>query len=262
MMSEEVTSRVDEAADDPEIEGAVDESASEVEPEPPQERPTPQSLIENNQGLVISLAKQIHSTLPKKRVDIEDLIGYGQIGLAEAARIFNPDLNVKFSTYSYYRIRGAIFDGLSKMAWFAKARRNDANYQRNSNDLLQTGAEAQVDDNAESQSRWFGNMTRTLAVAYLTTHRDGEDDSSVEIVDESAQTPGAAASDLEISEKLVELIDTLPEEAQTLIRATYFEGATLQEAGQRLGISKSWASRLHARALSQLGRALKSIGVD
>ena len=230
--------------------------------EPAVERPTPQSLIEDNQGLVISLAKQIHSTLPKNRVDIEDLIGYGQIGLAEAARIFNPDLNVKFSTYSYYRIRGSIFDGLSKMAWFAKARRNDGNYRRNANDALQSSAEESVDENAESQSRWFGNITRTLAVVYLTTHRDGEDDSSAEIVDEFAPTPSSVASDLEISQKLVELIDTLPEEAQTLIRATYFEGATLQDAGHRLGISKSWASRLHSRALEQLGRALKSIGVD
>ena len=45
--------------------------------------------------------------------------------------------------------------------------------------------------------------------------------------------------------------------ARQLVQATYFEGCTLKEAGERLGISKAWASRLHARALDQLARALK-----
>lgn len=242
------------------------EVESEVEPVPEflpvVERPTQESLIQDNQGLVISLAKQIHGTLPRNRVELDDLIGYGQIGLAEAARIFNPDLNVKFSTYSYYRIRGAIFDGLSQMSWFAKAQRAEARYQKAANNALQDESEESVDNSARSQSRWFGNMTRTLAVVYLTTHGSDDDDSATDIVDESAVAPSTTAADSEISQKLVELIDTLPDDAKSLVRATYFEGLTLQEAGQRLGISKSWASRLHARALDQLGRALKGIGAD
>jgi RNA polymerase sigma factor for flagellar operon FliA len=65
----------------------------------------------------------------------------------------------------------------------------------------------------------------------------------------------------ETHNRLHELIDTLPGEAASLIRATYFEGLTLQEAGERIGISKSWASRLHARALQRLARSLKLSGV-
>ena len=34
----------------------------------------------------------------------------------------------------------------------------------------------------------------------------------------------------------------------------YFQGLDLQEAGKQLGISKSWASRLHAKTLRQLAR--------
>ena len=56
-----------------------------------------------------------------------------------------------------------------------------------------------------------------------------------------------------------ELISALPEQESQLIRAAYFEGLTLQEAGQRLGISKAWASRLHARSLERLGRSLKRL---
>ena len=37
----------------------------------------------------------------------------------------------------------------------------------------------------------------------------------------------------------------------------YFEGKTLLEAGSDLGLSKSWASRLHARAIDLLRAALQ-----
>jgi RNA polymerase sigma factor for flagellar operon FliA len=66
----------------------------------------------------------------------------------------------------------------------------------------------------------------------------------------------------EARERLAQLIPTLPADSAALIRSIYFEGLTLQEAGERLGISKGWASRLHARALEQLARGLRSVGID
>jgi RNA polymerase sigma factor for flagellar operon FliA len=66
----------------------------------------------------------------------------------------------------------------------------------------------------------------------------------------------------EIVAKLRELIRTLPNIEERLIRRIYFEGATLQEAADALGISKSWASRLHAKALEQLARSLRRLGAS
>jgi RNA polymerase sigma factor for flagellar operon FliA len=57
------------------------------------------------------------------------------------------------------------------------------------------------------------------------------------------------------------MVDTLPNIEEKLIRLVYFEGATLQEAGDSLGISKSWASRLHTRALEHLASSLRKLGV-
>lgn len=70
------------------------------------------------------------------------------------------------------------------------------------------------------------------------------------------------AGNREIQQLLLEQIPKLSPESQALIRAAYFEGVTLQEAGRRLGLSKSWASRLHARALRQLADLLRRVGVD
>ncbi len=67
-------------------------------------------LIEENQGLVYHLAGKIHRSLPV-RYEFDDLVGYGMLGLTEAAQAFSPGHGVKFSTFAFFRIRGAIFDG-------------------------------------------------------------------------------------------------------------------------------------------------------
>jgi RNA polymerase sigma factor for flagellar operon FliA len=63
----------------------------------------------------------------------------------------------------------------------------------------------------------------------------------------------------EINEKLHQLVDALPADAAALIRGAYFEGLSLKEAGERIGVSKAWASRLHAKTLGQLARSLAEL---
>ena len=70
----------------------------------------PRELIDEGQALVKSLAARIHRNLPV-HVDFDDLISYGQIGLAEAAQDFDAEQGTRFTTFAYYRIRGAILDG-------------------------------------------------------------------------------------------------------------------------------------------------------
>jgi RNA polymerase sigma factor for flagellar operon FliA len=41
----------------------------------------------------------------------------------------------------------------------------------------------------------------------------------------------------------------------------YFEGYTLQDAGDLLGISKSWASRLHAKILESLATEMRQLNL-
>jgi RNA polymerase sigma factor for flagellar operon FliA len=57
-------------------------------------------------------------------------------------------------------------------------------------------------------------------------------------------------------------LQRLPTRERALLEALYFEDATLEEAGARLGISKSWASRVNAKALARLRRNLTGLGVS
>lgn len=226
-------------------------------------RPDSQQLIEECQGLVHSLAGAIHRKVPPN-IDLEDLVAYGQLGLVEAARDFDPARGGRFSTYAYYRIRGAIYDGLSKMSWFGRSQYSRLRYEQLGNEVLKLEGEGETESPGDlaGEVRWFRDVTRALALVYLTTQAGPEGKSALaSLEDHSEPAAPAVAISREIAQKVRELVDALPPEAATLIRATYFEGSTLQEAGNRLGVSKSWASRLHARALQKLARSLRLEGI-
>ncbi|HSP07431.1 MAG TPA: sigma-70 family RNA polymerase sigma factor, partial [Acidobacteriota bacterium] len=73
-----------------------------------------EDLIEKYTPLIRSLARQIRGRL-SLTIEFEDLESYGRLGLLEASRRFDYKLGVAFKTFAYYRIKGAIYDGLRKM---------------------------------------------------------------------------------------------------------------------------------------------------
>jgi RNA polymerase sigma factor for flagellar operon FliA len=225
---------------------------------------TPQQLMEECQDLVRSLAWKIHKKLPAY-LDVEDLIGYGEVGLAEAARDYDPARG-QFTTYAYYRIRGAIYDGLSKMTWFSRTHYNRLRYDQMANEILSSDNDergAAASAGLGDDVRWLKNLSSSLAVVYLSTQGESEDEAGdLNLEDPSAPTPLVTAIGVEAKSQLHRLIDELPSDAASLIRGVYFEGLTLQDAGRRLGVSKAWASRLHAKTIEQLARSLRRLGVS
>jgi len=223
--------------------------------------PNTQQLIEQCQGMVRSLALAVHRKLPP-RYELDDLIAYGQVGLAEAAREFDPDRGSRFSTFAYYRIRGAIYDGVSKMTWFG---RQHVRYEQRANEVLQAEAEDSgkpAAENLEDDARWFRDLSRTLAVVCLVSYGTaGRENEELAVVD-PASLPQQVAIDEEIVKQLHAQIDALSAEEAKFIRAMYFEGQTLEKAGLLLGIGKSWACRLHHKVLQRLARSLKAVSVE
>jgi RNA polymerase sigma factor for flagellar operon FliA len=115
----------------------------------------------------------------------------------------------------------------------------------------------------EEEATWLRNTTEKLAVVYLASQQGhaGSESGESDFVDHAAIGPQVVAN-REVEQRLHQLIDELPNQVAMLIRTIYFEGATLDRAATQLGISKSWASRLHARALEQLGASLRRLGVE
>ena len=217
--------------------------------------------VEAHQGLVRSLALQIAKSLPVA-VDLDDLIGYGQVGLMQATRRFNPDANVKFATFAYYRVRGAIYDGLGQMAWFRGAAARAARRDRAADDLLRQRAADDVGESAADLAGGLAETGRGLAAVFLLSQA-GSAGGGAGGPDPAAPDagPAEAAGAAEVRARVRAVVDELPPDAAAFVRAVYFEGLSLKDAGERVGISRGWASRLHAKVLARLGRELRRAGV-
>ncbi len=220
---------------------------------------TRDELIEEGQGLVRSLALKVYRSVPAT-ADLDDLIAYGEVGLAEAARDFDPSKGAQFCTFAYYRVRGAIYDGLAKMTWTSRARYRRLRYERMADEALADEREQAASDpnSLEESGNWFARVTEKLAVVYLASGGD-ESVEQAAAIEDKCDSPPQVMLHREASERLRELVADLEPVERRVIQAVYFEGYTLQDAANQVGISKSWASRLHAKILEQLAQKLRRL---
>jgi RNA polymerase sigma factor for flagellar operon FliA len=68
----------------------------------------------------------------------------------------------------------------------------------------------------------------------------------------AADTPESLVEAEEDRSAVRDGLASLPEKERELLEAVYFRGTTIEQAGAQLGLSKSWASRMHAKALSRM----------
>lgn len=184
---------------------------------------------------------------------LEDLMGYGYAGLLQARERFDSSRGVPFKSYAYYRIRGAILDGVREMARLPRR----AHAQRKAAEVLDRAAEEAAEarasrpadrvDVAATLQSIDDIITRTSAAFVIAAIGQAE---------RQPPAPDVAAIGTQESGRVRAALGRLPERERALLEGYYFGDRTLEELGRAMGISKSWASRLHSRAIRSLRDAM------
>ena len=102
-----------------------------------------------------------------------------------------------------------------------------------------------------------GEMTMAMAIGFLTM-RSGD---AIDDAQDPSTSPEEAVGQAEIIVAIRAAIAERPEAERHLLQRHYFEDVNFDEAAKELGLSKSWASRLHARAIEGLAKTLRSRGI-
>ncbi len=103
---------------------------------------------------------------------------------------------------------------------------------------------------------------KKLAVVYLANGGGGDESHDpTQDLEDPEESGLQMVLHREADQQLRKLVSQLPYDEQRLVTLVYFEGLSLQDAGSQLGISKSWASRLHSRILEKLGLQLRQRGL-
>jgi RNA polymerase sigma factor for flagellar operon FliA len=215
-------------------------------------------LVEQHLSLVQAIAAKLKRSLGRS-IEFDDLVGYGTKGLLEAAHRFDPTQGATFTTFAYYRIRGAMLDGLRTMGWYSRADYARYRAEERANEYLQNQSER---DSADKQAgakpdraeamESIAEILGGVATIHITSL-----EAAAAVADEKLPAPDADIQRVQTNAQVRTALANLPEKERALLEMYYFGDKNLEEAGAALGLSKSWACRLHARAVGLLRDALR-----
>lgn len=227
--------------------------------------------------LVIAIAARFrHYGLP-----MADLIQEGHVGLLEAGARFEPDRDVRFSTYATWWIRASIQDyvlrnwsivrggtsSAQKALFFnlrrLRARLSQAAAADRSIDVQQRIATAigvSRSDVAVMEARLSGSDL-SLNAPLSDSDRAGPSERVDFLVDEAPLPDEAVSLTIDTERRVKWLrsaLTVLSERELKILRARRLteEAATLESLGDRMGISKERVRQIESRALEKLKRAL------
>jgi RNA polymerase sigma factor for flagellar operon FliA len=231
--------------------------------EQPQDPPDVLQRFHSELALVDIVARQLGGTVGRL-VDIEDLKSLGRQGLLEASRRYDPARGVSFRTFANFRVRGAMLDGIRAMSHLprrlterlralesARAVSDGA-----SEDALQPPAPgASAEDAERALDAHLASMATAMALGLVARPAKGDDEGSAGISDSAS--PEEAAQRAELLRAVRQAVQELPEHEAELIERHYLQGERLDTVARDLKMSKSWASRLHTRAVGRLTKRLR-----
>ena len=188
----------------------------------------------------------------------DEVYALGVDGLLQAAERFDPARGVAFTTFAYYRIRGAILDSL----------RRDPDRQRLAAPravltvVPRAGAQVQAaNDNGRADGRADASTERiALLFADSSAVHVTSLDELGSLPDESAPHPDEEVERHRVAERVAAALSALPEVERRVVELHYYEELSFSEIGAKLGICKPWAFRLHNKALKQLKEKLAELG--
>lgn len=219
-------------------------AASKANPEA-----TRDALVEKYLPYATSIAAKVVRTLSAD-IDFDDVLCNARLGLLEAAERYDPKYKVDFKTFAYYRIRGAIYDGLRKTGWLPRSLYSKIKFEQAANDYLETQSTGSQAEFFERELKGVRESMNALAGIYVMSVDAAED---MELEDQAADKKIEQQAEFQKIKTLIcDCIDALPDKERKLIKMYYFRNMTLEEIGDNLGLSKSWTSRLHARSLELL----------
>ncbi len=221
-------------------------------------------LILHYSPLVKYVAGRVAVGLPHS-IEQADLVSYGMFGLIDAIDKFDIDRNIKFETYAITRIKGAIIDELRAVDWVprsvrAKARAIERAYSKLENELRRSpedkevAAELGVTENELATT--LGQISFVGVVALDELLSAGSERGSGATVGDTiaggGHDPVEAFESEEMRQVLADAINRMPDRERLVLTLYYYEGLTLAEIGNVLGVTESRVCQIHTKAIFQL----------
>ena len=228
-------------------------------------------LILHYAPLVKYVASRVATGLPAS-VEQADLVSYGMFGLIDALQKFEPGRGNKFETYAIPRIKGAIIDELRAMDWVPRSVRfKQREIEKALADLealhkRQPTERELADRLGISVGDLHAVVTQISFVSVLALDETvsvgadrGEQVSLIDTLADRGLDPTLGVESQETRGLLAAAINSLSEREKIVVTLYYFEGLTLAEIGEILGVTESRICQIHTKAVGGLRIQLSEV---
>ncbi|MCO6430051.1 MAG: sigma-70 family RNA polymerase sigma factor [Deltaproteobacteria bacterium] len=215
------------------------------------------SLIGECRQYVATIASRMVRFMGLSSSMYDELVAAGFLGLVEAAGRYDFSSQAAFKTFAFLRIRGAMIDAIRQTAHLSGRAYRYAKALSAAQELREQMLHEYKHHGSHHPAEKLSNILDYLAkgvTAFRLSMSDAEDELNQQ--SELMPTPEQEISHKQVKRKLWQLVETLPEKERYIITQHYYYGRSFVEiASESDGMSKSWVSRLHARALDRLKEA-------
>jgi len=216
-----------------------------------------EKLVTDNVGLVHHVLGKLSAYLPPN-LDYEDLVQQGLMGLVEAANLYDVSKEIRFSTYAYIRVRGAIIDVLRSQGWGSRGGSAKATVvEETFNDMTKhLGREPTMEELAEALGIDMDELQYILssrALPYCVSLESMGADPKKDQMTAHAQ--------MELEEEknfLIDMINQLSEQERLVLTLYYYEDLRLKEIASIFAVTESRISQIHREVIFKLKAKMKA----
>jgi RNA polymerase sigma factor for flagellar operon FliA len=230
-----------------------------------------EKLILHYAPLVKYVASRVATGLPAS-VDQHDLVSYGMFGLIDALEKFEPGRGNKFETYAIPRIKGAIIDELRAMDWVPRSIRFKARELEKAQadleaKLKRRPSEDELADRLGMSRRELHAMVSQISFVSVLALDEvvsagsdrGDQVTLMDTIADKGLDPTWGLESQELRGLLAAAINSLSEREKIVVTLYYFEGLTLAEIGEILGVTESRVCQIHTKAVGGLRGQLSDV---
>jgi RNA polymerase sigma factor for flagellar operon FliA len=224
--------------------------------------------------LVKYVAGRMSSALPR-HVDLEEVTSWGLVGLLKAVDGFDPRRGVPFEAYAIQRVRGEIIDEIRAQDWAPRSVRQRQRAleaairkveQREGRPATDPELASELGVPEQELESLLGDVARAslFSLNEMVAAPGGEETAELAAVvaDPSADTQAKGEQNA-LREAIAEAIVALPQRERVVVSLYFYDGLTLREIGQVLGVTESRCSQLLSKAVIRMrGRIMRELATS
>lgn len=222
-------------------------------------------LVMHYSYIARTVAVEMRTTY-QKYATMDEMINQGVIALIESLDRFDTAIGVKFSTFAFTKIRGALIDYVRKQDWLPRrVRQNSIRINQAHDQLSMTlGRTPTREEMAEQLSMTTDEFDKAVyeisgdkmlsyeGLLTLAPQTDGV----LKPLSDSIDDPESQMDDRELRDLLIDEIDKLNEQERTVLSLYYYEELTMREIALVMGVSEQRIGQVNRKLITKLRGAM------